>query len=176
MPRIVSTVAILICFVIPVDSIASSYYQDVTIHESDNSGISFTINFENIEKHITYINHDSSVILSKNIVIGLPINTEPIISNVVAENLRQLPKLDDIEFITPTDDLVRIGKVEKIRGKKTVTLGVYPYSDGLYYSQIKIDLKFASNNKTEQDFIISPPDPIFDRMMEYTVLNYDQSR
>ncbi len=176
MPKFIVTVAIVIVLGIPFNLMASSLYDDVNIESSDNTGLVFDINFKSIGEYITYIDKDSTVVLAKKIIVGFPSGTVPTISGVTGTDARTLPDEDHLKNISASSDMARIEGFEKIRGKNTATVVVYPYDGASYYSQVKIDIKFVSTGGQSDETSIAAPDPIFDRVLGYLVLNYDRAR
>ncbi len=176
MPKFIVTVAVLIVFGIPFNLMASSLYDDVNIESSDNTGLAFDVNFNDLGKYITYIDQDSTVVLARKIIVGYPAGTVPMISGVIGLDAMALPEDDNLKNISASSDLARIEGLEKIRGKNTVTVVVYPYDGASYYSKVKIDIKFVSSGAQSDEAAIAAPDPIFDKVLGYLVLNYDRAR
>ncbi len=176
MPKLIVTVAVFFIISLPINLVASSLYRDVTIEFSDNTGLAFTVNFDEIGEYITFIDRDSSTVIVKKIMIGYPSGSAPVLASVTGSRSRYIPDTIRAMNFGSSPDLARIEKTEKIRGKNIATIVIYPADGMSYYSSVRVEMKFVSSGGQNSDITISVPDPVFDKVLGYMVLNYDRAR
>jgi len=116
---------------------------------------------------------DSSLLLFKTVAFGIPTGVEPRVeilslsgdTTVFANQPYDLSRL-------AVSDLAVISRPIEVRGHSIVTVQVFPVHGGSIYREVEIELFFDGGTSAGY----GSADPIFDRILSQTIVNYDQAR
>jgi len=177
--RKISFISIIIPFLIIIlfsVSTASAIYHNVEIIESSNEGIHFKINIDSPYDYIHLNREDSSILMQGSILIGLPPGKTAVLESVQGGMVRPLHGINGFKPAMISNSIVETGKIKKVRGARLLTVNVYPLQNNQYYSSIEVSISFEGARLPGQENILSSFDPRFDRILKYSLLNYDQFR
>ena len=141
MPSKVYTALLLLIFCLPLS--ASELYDQIEIISSDDQGIRFVLSLDDPEKlYHRLSDQDSLYYLGKQVLIGLPPNSYPIITMTRGSEPLDLSELTPLLVSYGASSAV-IDGVRSLRGRWTASLTVYPFTGLAAYSRIEVEVKFV---------------------------------
>jgi hypothetical protein len=149
-------------------------YSDIEIISSDNSQITFRLNLAEPSKYIAPILSDSSRTIIRTVLIGVPFDASPTIISARGEQSMVLPEIDDARFRSYDLALSEIVQSRMIRGKKVITVNLYPYYRGILYGQVEVAISFNTKTAVSEIAGTTSSGKIFDKILQYSVLNHEQ--
>ena len=164
-------VSFLICLAAPA---VSSYYSDIEIISSDESGISFIFHCADPLKYSVSNPPDSAAIISRPVIIGIPDGAVVSISDARASK-PQIPDPESMRYIRSSGKgLAEIAATRMVRGKKVTTLNIFPFYQNILYGQVEVTVKFERISRRVESGEAIGRDPLFEKVMGYSILNFDQ--
>ncbi|MFQ5500008.1 MAG: C25 family cysteine peptidase, partial [Candidatus Zixiibacteriota bacterium] len=147
---------------------------DIDIISSNADELSFTVHFPsdltNCSRSAT---DDGKIRLTKPIIVGVPPGASVSLIDFKTSRLIPLdPSLSAYADSVPDGSTVEISEIHFIRSRPLVTVRVNPVVGSQVLSDISITLRFTGGDKTASGI----SDPVFDRIMRATVLNWKESR
>ncbi len=174
MPSKVYITLLLLIFCIPLS--ASELYDQVEVISSDNQGIRFVLNLDDLEDlYHRLSDRDSLYYLGKQVVIGLPPNSDPVITMAKGSKPLEPSRLDD-NVVSYGKSFAVLEGIKTIRGHRTTSLMIYPHTGTTLYGRIEVEVKFVANGQSSATTETAATDGIYDDIYRYTILNYDQFR
>jgi len=174
MPSRIYTALLFLIFCFPLS--ASELYDQVEIISSDDQGIHFIMNIDNPEELFYRLSDkDSLYYLGKQIVIGFPPNTAPVIVSAKGSKPRDLIDIGRKVIPYGTSFAVLEG-TNSLRGHRTASIMVYPFTSTTAYSRIEVEIKFIGNGNSIPLGETENMGKIYDPIYRYTILNYDRLR
>ena len=113
------------------------------------------------------IGPDSTVRLYTTILIGLP----PGATAEIVSAVGQEPRLANHGEEAPAGSLAKLQKPFTVRGRRLVSIRVYPISGQSMYGQVEVHTRFRGGQAGSGTAV---SDPFFDRLSEATVINHQQ--
>jgi hypothetical protein len=149
-------------------------YNDIKIVRSDDNGIVITVELSEPGRYLTYAPEDSAYNLIIPILIGLPFNSKPFLSDVSGE-AAESPKLPDgVKLISSGGRLAEVGRCRIVRGRKLCLINVYPYYINELYRKIELKIDFVHSDGAAKNLEYASYDPSFDSLFARSVLNYER--
>jgi hypothetical protein len=110
----------------------------------------------------------------RTVLIGVPYDASPSIISAQSEQRLELPEQDGFSLRSHSRALAEIVQSRMIRGKKVVTVNIYPYYRGVLYGQIEVTISYNAKSPLSEAAGSETTGKIFDQILKYSVLNYDQ--
>ena len=115
---------------------------------------------------------NSEVVYSRTVQIAIPPNgSVRIMSAIGSKAITRTVALTD--HIT-ADRLASLGEPIIVRGQRLISLTIYPVTISGVFDEIEVVLSFTGEDRSSG--LISKPDPLFDRILEASVLNFEQMK
>jgi len=112
---------------------ASNSYHDVEIISSNNFGIDLRFKIADANEYISRTSGDTSSYPVRSILIGVPVDAEPFITDVRSGNPINVETPTSKRPIPRDQAMARIIQTKIIRGRKIATLNIFPYRNGPIY-------------------------------------------
>ena len=155
---------------------ASNSYHDVEIISSNNFGIDLRFKIADANEYISRTSGDTSSYPVRSILIGVPVDAEPFITDVRSGNPINVETPTSKRPIPRDQAMARIIQTKIIRGRKIATLNIFPYRNGTIYREIEVDISFQNDGESRDMTQSSEEDKVFDPMFRSSVLNYEEFR
>ncbi len=146
-------------------------YNDIEISNSDETGISFVLSIDEPSVCLNSIPNDSGFMAVRSILIGIPGDNVPFISQAVGSD-----PIEPGQLILPAGNtnLAEIVDTKTIRGQKVVSVNIYPFYQGSFFRRIEVTVDFRQAGFQKGDRRSLKKDKIFDAIFRSSILNYDQ--
>ncbi len=166
----------LLLLIFPCIVQSSELYDQIEVLSSDNRGMHFVLKIEDPSRILHHVSdRNSSYYLGYQVVIGVPSGAEPIITRATGSE-----PLEAIGGNFPVEpfggSFAVIHDVKTIRGRKTASIMLYPYTGSTPYGRIEVWVDFAGQSQDGTFNVeISEASKVFDPILKYTLLNYDRA-
>ncbi len=162
-------ITILLCALLS-GAVQSS--ENITILESSESSIHFIVK-TNLSKLNSKMMPDLTRSYFQTLSIGIPTGSKVnLISATGLGRMEQSIVLNLFDKRIHKTGLVKITGPISYRGKQIMNLIIYPVRNGLVYEEVEVQLSFENQlNKSE---LVYQDDPLFNRMIKSTIINFDQ--
>jgi len=146
-------------------------YHDVEIIRSDENGISFIWNIDESSAYLENLPDDSGFISVRSILIGVPTGRIPFISQATGSD----PSVPERRLVTAGNlNIAEIGDSKSVRGRRIISVIIYPYYQGSFYNRIAVTIDFRTSGQQPDNLRLANKNKIFDAIFRTSILNYDQ--
>lgn len=175
MPRKIFYITLFL-LVLPFYSFANSLFDQIEISTSDERGITFTLNLEDPRIIVQPVQDaPGSYFLSGTILLGIPVDAEPVLVSVRGSNPLDLSGLSG-DILQSGNSLAELGQTKMLRGRKIVAVKLNPYSGPTAYANLEISLDFISSGIREGNPVSAGGNDPYDNILRNALLNYAQVR
>lgn len=157
----------------PVYAISNAYH-DIEVISSNNFGIDLRLKIVDPNEYIFQALGDSSSFPVRSVLIGVPVDAEPFITNIRSGNPVNVGVPIFKKLTIQEQTMARIIQTNIIRGNKIATLNIFPYRDGIIYGEVEVAISFQPSGNSGNLALSSEEDKVFDPMLRSSVINYEQ--
>ena len=173
---IVLIIAIVFIGANEISASESKLYKGITINSSDDNGLSFSIDIDNPEENIFASPGQTERPIGIPVLIAIPSGSTPTITKAAASGAVTL-NIENRKYIGGSSPVLAVvSGTSTMRWREIITVEIFPYYQGTYYSHIDIEIRFQGAAKISMDTYPAQEGKLFDRIFEYSVLNYEQAK
>jgi len=173
---IVLIIAIVFIGANEISASESKLYKGITINSSDDNGLSFSIDIDNPEENIFASPGQTERPIGIPVLIAIPSGSTPTITKAVASGAVTL-NIENRKYIGGSSPVLAVvSGTSTMRWREIITVEIFPYYQGTYYSHIDIEIRFQGAAEISMDTYPAQEGKLFDRIFEYSVLNYEQAK
>jgi hypothetical protein len=167
--------SVLIAFaILSLPAYPGTIYDDVEITGSDEYGVSFVLNVSEPHPYMEIDPRDSTFILIKTVLIGIPPGRRPFISTANGSSPGFLNGVDLKPIKSADLALAEIAEVKTIRGKDIAVVNIYPYYRNKLFSRVEVTVDFTEFGTRTEYELTGFQDKYFDAIFRSSILNFDR--